>query len=715
MTDSEGNEIGKLFVGGISQNTNNVSLRIYFSQFGELEDAVVMMDNKTGRSRGFGYVKYRDPECVKIVLAAKPHWLDGKEIDAKQCNVKMKGRNRRSLKVFVGGISLDQDAASIKAFFEKFGRVTDVNLMMDPNKQRHRGFAFIGFEEEIVVNRLISMHYLTMGNKQVEIKAMEPPNFGRKSGPPMTRHCGEISELKASTMRDTTHSHFSSKQHSRNRNYQQINSLQYGPSLDGNAYGPTNGQQQSYLNSFVGDTSGQMQQERLAGEQYSSGLFSLPGKLNAMPVIFTNSFVPITPTMYPGCQSYPYPILQPHFLHPGLLSGNEGFWSHGICTQQQILLPAAQSTSGPTKTNSASQTSPKISRSISGYCDGSDRDQRRKAFNEITDDTLLKDDVESSLNAFDQGLGMWCLNSARCLKACSSGTCLDQHSMGGLLIHNQEMSSSRQQMALEISGGESQQATILAKPSGDNFDHDETVSGIYEGGLTIMKKASCESSSEPSVSNANLLALSNSCASWLLPRSQQLTSTWNFRPPLWNDMQLPPTGFSLPPSFIFQPASTTTFDHVTMEHAMGGFGYAFPVLSERQSFRDEGTVINEPTSNTLLPANPTLIFSPFQPISTTGSLRQRRWESPEAPNLVEMHQLPGPRHHDTMGRWMPQTHINISSTSEVGKRTTTDEFGGKGGARGGGGGAGSESLCAAEKTSVAAGDHHANNFRSFRI
>ncbi|KAF5403985.1 hypothetical protein PHET_02329 [Paragonimus heterotremus] len=196
MTDAEGNEIGKLFVGGLSQATNNGSLRLYFSRFGDVDDAVVMMDNKTGRSRGFGYVKYREPDSVKLALEAKPHILDGKEVDAKQCNVNMKGRNRRSLKIFVGGIGLEQDAESIKNYFRQFGRVTDVNLMMDSNKQRHRGFAFVGFEDESVVKRLISIHYVTMNNKQVEIKAMEPPNFGRKIG---STACVTTAAIMAST------------------------------------------------------------------------------------------------------------------------------------------------------------------------------------------------------------------------------------------------------------------------------------------------------------------------------------------------------------------------------------------------------------------------------------------------------------------------------------------------------------------------------------
>nr|CAH8864192.1 unnamed protein product [Trichobilharzia regenti] len=180
MTDSDGNEIGKLFIGGLSQATNNGSLRLYFSRFGEIDDAIVMMDNKTGRSRGFGYVKYHECDSVTLALQAKPHIIDGKEVDAKQCNINMKGRNKRSLKIFVGGIGLEQDIESIKDYFKQFGHVTDVNLMMDTNKQRHRGFAFISFDDENVVKRLINLHYVNINNKQVEIKAMEPPNFNRK-------------------------------------------------------------------------------------------------------------------------------------------------------------------------------------------------------------------------------------------------------------------------------------------------------------------------------------------------------------------------------------------------------------------------------------------------------------------------------------------------------------------------------------------------------
>ncbi|CAH8470015.1 unnamed protein product [Dicrocoelium dendriticum] len=143
-----------------------------------------MMDNRTGRSRGFGYIKFRENSAVDSVLAQKPHIVDHKEVDPKRCNVNMKGKNRRSLKVFVGGVAFEHDESTIRNFFSNYGRVTDVNLLTSPNKQRHRGFAFVGFEDEEVVKNLIRMHYVNLDGKQVEVKAMEPP-IGHRTGYPI--------------------------------------------------------------------------------------------------------------------------------------------------------------------------------------------------------------------------------------------------------------------------------------------------------------------------------------------------------------------------------------------------------------------------------------------------------------------------------------------------------------------------------------------------
>lgn len=68
----------KLFVGGLSWETTHDNLQRFFQRFGEVIDCVVMKNNDSGRSRGFGFVTFADPQHVSLVLNNGPHQLDGR-------------------------------------------------------------------------------------------------------------------------------------------------------------------------------------------------------------------------------------------------------------------------------------------------------------------------------------------------------------------------------------------------------------------------------------------------------------------------------------------------------------------------------------------------------------------------------------------------------------------------------------------------------------
>lgn len=61
-------EPGKLFIGGISWDTNEDRLREYFQTFGEVVEAVIMKDRNTGRVRCFGFVVFAIPLLQKELL-----------------------------------------------------------------------------------------------------------------------------------------------------------------------------------------------------------------------------------------------------------------------------------------------------------------------------------------------------------------------------------------------------------------------------------------------------------------------------------------------------------------------------------------------------------------------------------------------------------------------------------------------------------------------
>ncbi|KAL7254651.1 hypothetical protein ACSBR1_008912 [Camellia fascicularis] len=72
-------EPGKLFIGGISWDTNEDRLREYFQTFGEVVEAVIMKDRNTGRARGFGFVVFANPSVAERVVREK-HIIDGRTV-----------------------------------------------------------------------------------------------------------------------------------------------------------------------------------------------------------------------------------------------------------------------------------------------------------------------------------------------------------------------------------------------------------------------------------------------------------------------------------------------------------------------------------------------------------------------------------------------------------------------------------------------------------
>ena len=82
----------KLFVGGLSWNTDDNGLRAAFEACGVVEDAKVITDRETGRSRGFGFVTFgSEQDAMSAVQQMNGTSLDGRSLNVNEAQDKRGG------------------------------------------------------------------------------------------------------------------------------------------------------------------------------------------------------------------------------------------------------------------------------------------------------------------------------------------------------------------------------------------------------------------------------------------------------------------------------------------------------------------------------------------------------------------------------------------------------------------------------------------------
>ncbi|XP_031495533.1 probable RNA-binding protein ARP1 isoform X2 [Nymphaea colorata] len=78
----------KIFVGGLAWETQRDTMRRYFEQFGEILEAVVITDKTTGRSKGYGFVTFKDADSATRACMDPSPVIDGRRAN---CNLAVLG------------------------------------------------------------------------------------------------------------------------------------------------------------------------------------------------------------------------------------------------------------------------------------------------------------------------------------------------------------------------------------------------------------------------------------------------------------------------------------------------------------------------------------------------------------------------------------------------------------------------------------------------
>ncbi|KAH0713353.1 hypothetical protein KY285_006780 [Solanum tuberosum] len=179
---------GKIFVGGISAETSEEILTQHFSRYGEVVKSQVIKFRETNCGKGFGFVTFADSSVINQLLHQQ-HIILGRTVDVKlaipkgaspcsECqqsqrqNSETSNSNRR--KIFVGGLPLSLSEEEFKTYFEKFGTISQVNLISDKETKTPRGFGFVTYDSEESVTHVLQEKLHWLKNKYVEVKKAEP-------------------------------------------------------------------------------------------------------------------------------------------------------------------------------------------------------------------------------------------------------------------------------------------------------------------------------------------------------------------------------------------------------------------------------------------------------------------------------------------------------------------------------------------------------------
>ncbi|XP_052498765.1 heterogeneous nuclear ribonucleoproteins A2/B1-like [Budorcas taxicolor] len=170
----EAEQIRKLFIGGLSFQTTEESLRKYYQQWGELTDCVVLRDFASQRSRGCGFVTFSSMTEVDAAMAARPHSIDGRVLEPRRAVPReasgQRGAHWALKKLFIGGIKEDTEEHHLREYFEKYGKIDAIEIITDRQSGKKRGFGFVTFDDYDPVDKIVLQKCHAINGHRAEVR-----------------------------------------------------------------------------------------------------------------------------------------------------------------------------------------------------------------------------------------------------------------------------------------------------------------------------------------------------------------------------------------------------------------------------------------------------------------------------------------------------------------------------------------------------------------
>ncbi|KAF1844203.1 splicing factor, CC1-like protein [Cucurbitaria berberidis CBS 394.84] len=173
-----------IFVQQISQRAETRHLRSFFEAVGPVVEAQIVKDRVTGRSKGVGYVEFKEEESVPKALELTGQKLKGVPIIAQLTEAEKNRAARPSEggaapgangapfhRLYVGNIHFSVTEKDLQEIFEPYGELEQVILQRDEmNPGRSKGYGFVQFVDPTnAKNALAEMNGFELAGRQIRV------------------------------------------------------------------------------------------------------------------------------------------------------------------------------------------------------------------------------------------------------------------------------------------------------------------------------------------------------------------------------------------------------------------------------------------------------------------------------------------------------------------------------------------------------------------
>ncbi|KAL7143406.1 hypothetical protein ABFS83_08G188700 [Erythranthe nasuta] len=196
----------KLFVRGLGWETTTEKLRGLFSSYGELDEAVVILDKVTGKSKGYGFVTFKHIDGAIVALKEPSKKIDGRMTVTQLAAAGISGGGGGGSKPGVGGgggggsggVNNPVDVSTRKIYvsnvpyempgerllqhFSMYGEIEEGPLGFDKATGKSKGFALFVYKTTEAARASLVDPVKNLDGHQLNCKLASDGKRGKPSG-----------------------------------------------------------------------------------------------------------------------------------------------------------------------------------------------------------------------------------------------------------------------------------------------------------------------------------------------------------------------------------------------------------------------------------------------------------------------------------------------------------------------------------------------------